>query len=263
MDQQPQESASDPEPPALDQHPKESTADLEISAVAVPPPEEPTVRPPFLPPRPSTPAPKKRRGRMLLRVLIPLVVLALGGGAVAWSFLSQAPAPSVDAHPTIPPTATATATPVQAPATPPPVNGTLITTADGLAYIDIQVGTGAMVKVGDTIWVHYTGWLQSTGAKIGSSYDDNPDGKPEQFILDQNGVIQGWVEGMAGMKVGGTRRLIIPPALAYGEQGLPYYNIPQNATLIFDVELVSIDSHPKLNQEAGDQIRASKSSCTL
>ena len=242
MDQQPPESASDPEPSALDQQPEESTSDLEPPAVAGPPPEEPKARPPFRPPRPSAPATNRRLVGILLSILIPLLVIAFGGGAVAWNVLSKAPAPSVDAHPTMlpPASATATATPVLAPAPPPPVNGTPITTADGLQYIDIRVGTGAVVKVGDLISVQYTGWLQSTGAKFDSSYDDNQDGKPTQFTLvgpDQNGVIQGWVEGIPGMKVGGTRRLIIPPTLAYGAAGIPGQNqgdppvIPPNARL--------------------------------
>ena len=221
----------------MDQQPEESASDPELSAVAGQPLEESKAPPPF---RPSAPAAKKRLVGILLSVLIPLVVIAFGGGAAAWYFMSKAPAPSVGARPTMPPTATATATPVLAPATPPPVNGTLVTTADGLGYIDIQVGTGAVVKVGDVISVQYTGWLQSTGAKFDSSYDDNQDGKPLQFILDPSEIIQGWVEGVPGMKVGGTRRLIIPPALAYGEQGNPP-SIPPNATLIFDIQLVSID----------------------
>ena len=225
MQQPPQESASDPQP----------------SAAAAQPPERPAASPPFRPPRPGTAAPKKRLVGMLLGGFILLVVIAFAGGAVAGSILRKAPA--VGDHPTAPPTATATATPALAPATPPPVNGTPVTAADGLEYFEIRVGTGAVVKVGDLISVQYTGWLQSTGAKFDSSYDDNQDGQPTQFTLvgpDQNGVIEGWVEGVAGMKVGGTRRLIIPPALAYGAQGLPP-TIPPNATLIFDVQVVSID----------------------
>jgi FKBP-type peptidyl-prolyl cis-trans isomerase len=134
---------------------------------------------------------------------------------------------------------------VLAPDVPPAVSGKTVTLPDGLQYIDITVGTGAVVKEGDTIKVQYTGWLQATDVKFDSSYDDNTNGQPTQFKLvgpndpSGQGVIQGWVDGIAGMKVGGKRRLIIPPALAYGANGSPP-QIPPNATLIFDVQVVSI-----------------------
>jgi FKBP-type peptidyl-prolyl cis-trans isomerase len=130
-----------------------------------------------------------------------------------------------------------TPTPSAGPATPPPVTGTPVTLAGGLQYIDIKQGTGTVVKTGDKLAVQYTGWLQQTGKKFDSSYDHG--GQPFTFTLGQGQVIKGWDEGLVGMRVGGTRRLIIPPALAYGANGqLP--TIPPNSTLIFDVTVVSV-----------------------
>ncbi len=99
---------------------------------------------------------------------------------------------------------------------------------------DIVVGTGDEVQPGATITAHYTGALAKNGVIFQSSKDF---GSPATFGLDQ--VITGWTEGVPGMKVGGTRRLIIPAALAYGAQS-PSANIPANSDLVFDIELVSI-----------------------
>jgi FKBP-type peptidyl-prolyl cis-trans isomerase len=110
-----------------------------------------------------------------------------------------------------------------------------VTTASGLQYQEINPGSGDEVKDGDTVSVHYTGWL-TDGAKFDSSKDRD---KPFQFQVGAGGVIQGWDEGLVGMKEGGVRRLIIPAALAYGEGGYPPV-IPPNATLIFDIELLEI-----------------------
>lgn len=110
-----------------------------------------------------------------------------------------------------------------------------VTTASGLQYQDISPGSGGEVKDGDTVSVHYTGWL-TDGTKFDSSKDRD---KPFQFQVGAGGVIQGWDEGLVGMKEGGVRRLIIPAALAYGEGGYPPV-IPPNATLIFDIELLNI-----------------------
>lgn len=119
------------------------------------------------------------------------------------------------------------------------VTGDGVKTESGLQYWDIKVGTGEEAKSGDKVKVHYTGWFTS-GKKFDSSVDAH---QPYSFTLGQGNVIKGWDEGVAGMKVGGKRQLRIPPELAYGEQG--YKNIvPPNATLIFDVQLLSVTPAP-------------------
>jgi FKBP-type peptidyl-prolyl cis-trans isomerase len=118
---------------------------------------------------------------------------------------------------------------------PPAVSGTPTVTTDGLQIIDVKVGTGASAEVGQTVEVNYTGWL-ADGTKFDSSLDR---GQTFSFVLGAGRVIKGWDEGVVGMKVGGERRLIIPPALAYGETGYPPI-IPANAELTFDVQLISI-----------------------
>ncbi|HSP56626.1 MAG TPA: FKBP-type peptidyl-prolyl cis-trans isomerase, partial [Dehalococcoidia bacterium] len=123
-----------------------------------------------------------------------------------------------------------------APATPPAVEGNEITTASGLKYVDIEQGTGITPAAGQRVSVHYTGWLQSDGTKFDSSVDR---GQPFEFTLGQGNVIAGWDEGLATMKVGGKRRLIVPPDLAYGAEGVAPA-IPPNATLIFDVQLLDV-----------------------
>lgn len=110
-----------------------------------------------------------------------------------------------------------------------------VTTASGLKYTDLKVGDGALAKAGDTVQVHYTGTLES-GKKFDSSRDR---GTPFEFQVGVGQVIKGWDEGIAGMKVGGQRTLVIPPDLGYGASGAGGV-IPPNATLIFDVELVGI-----------------------
>jgi hypothetical protein len=119
---------------------------------------------------------------------------------------------------------------------PPAVTGNLVTLGQCLQYVDVKAGTGAAVKAGDTVTVNYTGWL-TNGTKFDSSAD-HP-GQPFSFTVGQKQVIQGWDKGVIGMQVGGERRLIIPAALAYGAQGAGS-TIPPNATLIFDVTIVSI-----------------------
>ena len=114
-----------------------------------------------------------------------------------------------------------------------------VTTPSGLRYIDTKVGTGASPRTGQTVVVNYTGWLYENGrkgAKFDSSLDRN---EPFSFPIGMHQVIAGWDEGVATMKVGGKRTLIIPPALGYGARGAGGV-IPPNATLIFDVDLLAI-----------------------
>lgn len=111
----------------------------------------------------------------------------------------------------------------------------IVTTASGLKYIDIEEGDGAMPQKGQTVVVHYTGTLEN-GSKFDSSRDRN---RPFSFKIGVGQVIKGWDEGVGTMKVGGSRKLIIPPELGYGARGAGGV-IPPNATLIFDVELLRI-----------------------
>ena len=115
-------------------------------------------------------------------------------------------------------------------------SGKTVTTASGLKYIDVKVGTGESPNTGQTVSVHYTGTLEN-GTKFDSSLDR---GEPIEFPLGQGRVIPGWDEGIATMKPGGKRKLIIPPNLGYGASGTPDGTIPPNATLHFDVELVKV-----------------------
>jgi peptidylprolyl isomerase len=118
--------------------------------------------------------------------------------------------------------------------------GKPVTTPSGLQMTDIQVGTGAQPKQGQTAVVHYTGWLYTNGAK-GKKFDSSVDrGQPFEFPVGAGRVIKGWDEGVATMKVGGKRTLVIPPQLGYGERGAGGGVIPPNATLIFDVELLGV-----------------------
>ncbi len=115
-----------------------------------------------------------------------------------------------------------------------------VTTPSGLQYVDLTVGKGDVAKAGDQVSVHYTGWLQNPDGSKGRKFDSSKDrGQPFQFALGQGQVIKGWDEGVQGMKVGGVRELIIPPALGYGQRGAGGV-IPPNATLIFEVELLGV-----------------------
>jgi FKBP-type peptidyl-prolyl cis-trans isomerase len=155
-----------------------------------------------------------------------LGISMIGGGTVqpaAAAQQSAAPAPLPGMEPT-------------APAAPASTGGNQVTTASGLQIIDQVVGNGPQPKAGQTVVVNYTGYLDN-GTKFDSSLDRN---QPFEFVLGAGQVIRGWDEGLSTMKVGGKRRLVIPPDLAYGAQGAGGGVIPPNARLTFDVELLAI-----------------------
>ena len=115
----------------------------------------------------------------------------------------------------------------------------MTTTPSGLQYEDTTIGTGAEARAGQHVSVHYTGWLYSDGVK-GAKFDSSKDrNDPFGFGLGGGQVIRGWDEGVQGMKVGGTRVLVIPAALGYGARGAGGV-IPPNATLLFEVELLEV-----------------------
>jgi FKBP-type peptidyl-prolyl cis-trans isomerase len=204
---------------------------------------------------------RRRRQRLILSIIASLLLVALAGLGI-WQYQRQiydqnqlanqhatATAAINDAHATataqtnnLYATQTAQAfaqalTP--APNEPPAVDEKVVTLANGLQYIDIQEGVGIPAANGSTVATYYTGWVQSSGQKFDSSYDH--EGKPPFSVtLGQQQVIPGWEQGLFGIKSGGTRRLVIPPALAYGSQGAGNGTIPPNATLIFDITVVSI-----------------------
>ena len=114
-----------------------------------------------------------------------------------------------------------------------------VTTTSGLKYVDKVAGTGESPKTGQTVTVHYTGWLYTNGEK-GKKFDSSVDrGEPFGFKIGIGQVIKGWDEGVLTMKIGGERELIIPPHLAYGEPGAGSA-IPPNATFIFNVKLLGV-----------------------
>ena len=113
-----------------------------------------------------------------------------------------------------------------------------VTTTSGLMIISVAAGE-AEAKVGDIVWVHYTGKL-----KDGTEFDSSKDREPLQFVIGQKGIIEGWNEGVVGMKIGEKRKLIIPPKLGYGEQGSPP-KIGPNAELQFDVQLIGVARVPQ------------------
>jgi FKBP-type peptidyl-prolyl cis-trans isomerase len=150
-------------------------------------------------------ASKRRNTRILIIVIVILVIAAIAYIAYSGFINKKASTPNADN-----------------------------TTASGLKIEDLTVGTGQAAKAGDTISVHYTGYL-ADGTKFDSSLDRN---QPYEFVLGTGNVIPGWDQGLVGMKVGGKRRLTIPPVLAYGAKGNG--PIPPNATLTFEVELLDI-----------------------
>lgn len=117
----------------------------------------------------------------------------------------------------------------------PPKEAPPVTPAKPLEKIDVVVGTGAEAKSGSAVSVHYVGKLEN-----GTVFDSSRErGQPFTFIIGQGKVIRGWEQGVVGMRVGGTRKLVIPPHLGYGEAGSPP-NIPSNATLFFEIELLHV-----------------------
>lgn len=153
-----------------------------------------------------------------MKTAMMLAVISLTG---ALTFAQTAPKKPAAAH-------------APAAAGPTKVTGAGTRTVSGLQYWDIKVGTGPEAHNQQKVTVHYTGWLTS-----GKKFDSSVGGKPFPFRIGGGDVIKGWDEGVTGMKVGGKRQLRIPPDLAYGAGGYPGV-IPPNATLIFDVELVSV-----------------------
>lgn len=125
--------------------------------------------------------------------------------------------------------------PAQPAPTAEPAKGPTTEPVTELKIEDLTVGTGAEAKSGNAVTVNYTGWLAD-----GTQFDTSVGGQPFGFTIGAGRVIQGWEQGVAGMKVGGKRRLIIPPALGYGDTGTPGGPIPGGATLIFDVELLTV-----------------------
>lgn len=172
---------------------------------------------------------------MLLAALLALGAMACGysdpgngGGPVAGTTVTAtSPSPSVSASPGADDFNAGSGLPV-------------VTLPDGLKYIDIVAGTGAHPNKGDSITVHYTGWLSTGGKPFDTSRERN---QPATFTIGTGAVIPGWDEAVITMRVGGKRKLIIPPDLGYGKAGKPPV-IPANSTLVFDVELISVTPAP-------------------
>jgi peptidylprolyl isomerase len=142
------------------------------------------------------------------RVIAVVIIVALVAGAAAYMFVPKLPGITGA--------------------------GAEVTTPSGLKYTDLAVGSGASPRAGQTAVVHYTGTLLD-GTKFDSSVDR---GQPYNFALGRGEVIKGWDEGVATMRVGGKRRLVVPPVLAYG--AVPRPKIPANSTLVFEVELLEV-----------------------
>ncbi len=174
-------------------------------------------------------------GVMVTCILFLIVAQMTQKGEAIAAGLSQT-APVAVVQSAIEPTLVAQANQLTQPEATPMTEENVVTTDSGLKYIDIVEGTGATPQKGQTVSVHYTGTLEND-TKFDSSRDR---GQPFQFPLGAGRVIKGWDEGIASMKVGGQRKLIIPPDLGYGSRGAGGV-IPPNATLLFDVELLGVE----------------------
>jgi len=161
---------------------------------------------------------KRNRQRIIIGIIIFLIVVVVGF-LVYRNFSGKNQAYPIGTLDSTPPTPSANA----------------ITTASGLIYEDLQVGDGATAESGNSVSVNYTGWL-ADGTKFDSSLDR---GQPFEFTLGAGEVIPGWDEGVTGMRVNGTRLLVIPPSLGYGSSGAGS-TIPPDSTLTFEVQLIDI-----------------------
>ncbi|HLZ55855.1 MAG TPA: FKBP-type peptidyl-prolyl cis-trans isomerase [Ktedonosporobacter sp.] len=205
---------------------------------------------------------RKRRRQIWTAILATLVVI-IAGSAAFWQYQKYSADQATAAQKLSDQHATATAakqaafakatastialtpTPKAGPATPPPTSGTPVKLTDGVQYIDIRVGYGATVDNGLQATLQYTGWLQANGKKFDSSYDHGGQALP--VTVGAKKTIPGFEEGLVGMKVGGIRRIIIPPDQAYGPQGSPPV-IPPNSTLVFDVTITDVQAAPPAGQ---------------
>ena len=193
---------------------------------------------------------RRRRRKMVITASLIGVVLIVLAGIGIWQYprvvaLFQKPPVKTNKHVNAISTSCSVATsssslytptPKAGPSAPPAVTTTPATLAGGLQCVDLKVGSGPAAQIGTVLSVQYTGWLEKSGKKFDSSFDRHA----QQFdvLLGQKQVIKGWEQGLIGIKAGGIRRIIIPPELAYGDQGQPP-TIPAKATLIFDVIAVS------------------------
>jgi FKBP-type peptidyl-prolyl cis-trans isomerase len=164
---------------------------------------------------------------ILLAVYVVVAAAIIGVGASYANMLTQ-PAANITTNTNVP-------------APQPTAAGQTITTMDGLIIKDDVIGTGTVAEVGDTVTVNYTGKLDDGTIFDSSLKSFKPDGAPYSFTIGVTHVIQGWSEGVPGMKVGGTRELTIPPALGYGADGA-YSTIPPNATLHFVITLLAVST---------------------
>lgn len=165
--------------------------------------------------------------RKVSGLVVTTLIIALAAAACSGGGSSAKSTPDATGSPSLTPTGG-----------PSPVTGEEVATDSGLRYIEVEEGTGAVPEKGQTVVANWEVWLASAGRKVYSTYDR---GQPQTFPVGEGVALKGFDEGVSTMKVGGKRRLIVPPDLAYGEKGNGGL-IPPNSTLIIDVELVDIVS---------------------